>query len=384
MERADLSSGVDVLLVLNPGSSSLKWCLYRFSALSAADSAAPVAAGQSDVSGIDVVAVLTTIFASHAVRAVIIRVVHGGADFCQPVRITPHNLSALSQLEALAPLHNRLSVALIRQVLDVHGDVLVIAVFDTEFFAALPDVAQAVGLPAALIDKHQLRRYGFHGLAHDALVRLWQVRHPGVDAYRLVTAQLGSGCSMAAIRDGKPMDTTMGFSPNDGLLMRTRSGALDPGLLTWLQQQEGWSPEDADRMLNGESGWRGLSGGTDSMADLFASDAPRDRLAFSLFRYRFRKTLGAYFTVLGGLDGVLLSGGIAEHNVAICRHLLDELPHLGIRLTDDDGGRSLPRNLSSPQSLVQCWIVAADEATSMLRSVQRQFSRLDSVQPLSD
>ena len=114
--------------------------------------------------------------------------------------------------------------------------------------------------------------------------------------------------------------------------MRTRSGDVDPGLLAWLQKQEGWSPEDTDKLLNQESGWRGLSGGVDNMAELFTSDHPQCHLAFELFRYRFQKTLGAYFAILGGLDGIVLSGGVAEHNPALCQELLLGLSHLGVEL----------------------------------------------------
>ena len=179
---------------------------------------------------------------------------------------------------------------------------------------------------------------------------------------------------MAAIRNGKPMDTTMGFTPNEGLLMRTRSGDIDPGLLTWLQGQEHWSPQETDRVLNHESGWHGLSGGIDNMADLFSSEEPQSRLAFDLFRYQFQKTLGAYFSILGGLNGIVLSGGIAENNTAICRALLSGLSHLGIELVERRDCPDMPLSLSKSASPAQCWVVAADEATSLLRSVQQHFS----------
>ena len=166
--------------------------------------------------------------------------------------------------------------------------------------------------------------------------------------------------------------------------MRTRSGDIDPGLLTWLQWQEGWTPEDTDRVLNCESGWRGLSGGIDNMADLFASKQPQHQLAFDFFRYRFQKALGAYFAILGGLDGVVLSGGIAENNVDICCRLLSGLSHLGITLKDPLARSPLPLLLSSPASPVQCWVVVADEAAAMLRSVHHHFSFENEFQSLAD
>lgn len=166
--------------------------------------------------------------------------------------------------------------------------------------------------------------------------------------------------------------------------MRTRSGDVDPGLLAWLQKQEGWSPEDTDKLLKQESGWRGLSGGVDNMAELFTSDHPQCHLAFELFRYRFQKTLGAYFAILGGLDGIVLSGGVAEHNPALCQELLLGLSHLGVELHAESANSNLPIELSSMTSKVQCWVVASDEAAMMLLAVQQHFPNEFSNQPVAD
>ena len=374
-----------VLLVLNPGSSSIKWSVHNVAKLERTGSTAPIEAGQStmhiDPGAVDL---LPNVLANHDVRGVIIRVVHGGPQYREPLQINDGNFRQLQNLIPLAPLHNKAAIELIEQLRNARISIPVIAVFDSEYFSDLPVVSQIYGLPAALMEKYRLRRYGFHGFAHKSMVRHWEAVNPNTEHYTVVTAQLGSGCSMAAIRDGKPVDTTMGFTPNEGLLMRTRSGDIDPGLLTWLQRQEGWTPEDTDRVLNGESGWRGLSAGIDNMADLFASEQPQHRLAFDLFRYRFQKTLGAYFAILGGLDGIVLSGGIAENNVDICRRLLSGLSHLGITLEEPLTRSPLPLFLSQPASPVQCWVVAADEADSMLRSLRQYFSFADGLQPLAD
>lgn len=187
---------------------------------------------------------------------------------------------------------------------------------------------------------------------------------------------------MTAIRDGKPIDTTMGYTPNEGLLMRTRSGDIDPGLLTWLQRHEDWSPEDTNRVLNQESGWFGLSRGISNMADLFISEQPESRLAFDLFDYRFKKALGAYFAILGGLNGIVLSGGIAENNTVICQQLLSGLLHLGVELAEVPKQFEASLCLTKPTSPVQCWVVAADEAAAMLRSAQKHYSFHDGSQPM--
>lgn len=381
-------SDIPVLLVLNPGSSSIKWSVHNVSALEYAGATAPVATGQTAV-GQSVARAhpgaaswLTDVLTNQDVRAVIIRVVHGGSEYLKPLSIDDDNFRQLKTLIPLAPLHNKVAIELIGQFRNTRFSIPVIAVFDSEFFSDLPVVSQIYGLPVELTEKYRLRRYGFHGFAHESMVKHWETVNPNSEHYTLVTAQLGSGCSMAAIRNGKPIDTTMGFTPNEGLLMRTRSGDIDPGLLTWLQRQEGWTPEDTDRVLNCESGWRGLSGGIDHMADLFASEQSQHQLAFDLFHYRFQKTLGSYIAILGGLEGVVLSGGIAENNVDICCRLLSGLSHLGITLKEPLARSALPLILSQPVSPVECWIVAADEADSMLRSVRHHFSFDHEFQPL--
>lgn len=379
-----------VLLVLNPGSSSIKWSTHNVSALEYAGATVPVAIGQAGVGQSAAQTYpgappwLTDVLTNHAVRAVIIRVVHGGSEYHKPIPINDDNFRQLQTLIPLAPLHNKAAIELIEQLRNTRFSIPVFAVFDSEFFSDLPVLSQIYGLPVALTEKYGLRRYGFHGFAHESMVKHLETVNPDIEHYTLVTAQLGSGCSVAAIRDGKPVDTTMGFTPNEGLLMRTRSGDIDPGLLTWLQRQEGWTPEETDHVLNHESGWRGLSGGIDNMADLFASKQPQHQLAFDFFRYRFQKALGAYFAILGGLDGVVLSGGIAENNVDICCRLLSGLSHLGITLKDPLARSPLPLLLSSPASPVQCWVVVADEAAAMLRSVHHHFSFENEFQSLAD
>ncbi len=214
-----------VLLVLNPGSSSVKWSVYNVSVLEHEGATSPVAIGKTGVEQSDDQAYpgpppwLTDVLTNHDIRAVIIRVVHGGSDNCKPLPINDDNFQQLQTLIPLAPLHNKLAIELIAQLRNTRISIPVIAVFDTEFFSNLPVLPQIYGLPVALTEKYRLRRYGFHGFAHESMVNHWETVNPKSDHYTLVTAQLGSGCSMAAIRDGKPIDTTMGFTPNEGLLM---------------------------------------------------------------------------------------------------------------------------------------------------------------------
>lgn len=379
------ASAKPVLLVLNPGSSNIKWTV--FNASSQRMSGMPIVLAEGQVSlqkDKNAIEQLRTVTADYELGALIVRVVHGGPVFSSPIEVSDESLNQLKSMVSLAPLHNKIAIDLIEGWQRLDNTIRIFAAFDTNFFADLPALAQTYGLPWKLIEKHRIRRYGFHGFAHQDMVKQWRQKNPHRKGFTLVTAQLGSGCSMAAIRDGKPVDTSMGFTPNEGLLMRTRSGDMDPGLLIWLQQHEGWSPDEIDHLLNHEAGWRGLSGGTDNMAELFASDHQQCRLAFDLFRYRFQKTLGAYFAILGGLDGILLSGGIAEHNPALCWRLLSGLSHLGIELQAEPAKSNLPIGVSSTTSKIQCWVVASDEAAMMLNAVQQQFPNDFSYQLAAD
>jgi len=360
-------------LVLNPGSSSIKWVL--FSADQAFVKTVPqfVERGKIDIKGDnDYCISLRELSADCNLETVIVRFVHGGIDFQKPIKVDDRIKNQLSALTPLAPLHNSISMALI-QACCQQFSCDIYAVFDTAFFSHLPTVAQTYGLPIELIEKLRIRRFGFHGFAHQGMLQQWQKQNPDRSEYRVITAQLGSGCSMAAIKDGKPIDNTMGLTPNEGLLMRTRSGDIDPGLITWLQIQEGYSPEDIDRILNHESGWKGLSGGTDNMADVFANDDPRSKLAFDLFRYRFQKSLGSYFAILGGLDAVVLSGGVAENNPQICRVLLSNMTHLGISLAEHFSHTDLPLLLSNRSAKVSCIIVNSGEEVAMFDGVRSCF-----------
>jgi len=378
-------SAKPALLVLNPGSSNIKWTV--FNASSQRMSGMPIVFAEGQVSlqkDKNAIEQLRTVTADYELGALIVRVVHGGPVFSSPIEVSDESLNQLNSMVSLAPLHNQIAIDLIEGWQRLDNNIRIFAAFDTDFFADLPPLAQTYGLPWKLIEKHRIRRYGFHGFAHQDMLRQWRKKNPHRKGFTLVTAQLGSGCSMAAIRDGKPVDTSMGFTPNEGLLMRTRSGDMDPGLLIWLQQHEGWSPDEIDHLLNHEAGWRGLSGGTNNMAELFTSDHQQCRLAFDLFRYRFQKTLGAYFAILGGLDGILLSGGIAEHNPVLCWRLLSGLSHLGIELQAEPAKSNLPIGVSSTTSKIQCWVVASDEAAMMLNAVQQQFPNDFSYQLAAD
>jgi len=245
------------------------------------------------------------------------RVVHGGERFTQPVLIDAEVVDAIEALEVLAPLHNAPSLSGIRAARSALGaEVPMVAVFDTAFHAAIPEHAFRYAIPHELAVKHGIRRYGFHGLAYrSVLARYAQLVGTPIDRATLVALHLGNGCSAAAIKDGRSVDTSMGFTPLEGLVMGTRSGDVDPALVGHLTRTEKVPVQQVERWLNENAGLLGLSGRSHDMRDLLAREQedPRARLAVDVFCYRARKYLGAYLAVLGGADAVVFSGGIGEH-----------------------------------------------------------------------
>ena len=256
--------------------------------------------------------------AGQTIDAVGHRVVHGGESFVESVRIDTHVLAQIEQLTELAPLHNPVSVIGIREAGRLLGDqVPMVAVFDTAFHRSMPAYASTYAIPHVMADHYRIRRYGFHGIAHASVVaRYAAFTGRALEHVRLITLHLGHGCSAAAIRNGRSIDTSMGFTPLEGLVMGTRSGDVDPAIMSYLGRRQGIQPDNVERMLNEQSGLRGLSGLSDDMAVLLEAEKqnhPRAKMALEVFCYRVRKYLGAYLVALGGADAVIFSGGIGEH-----------------------------------------------------------------------
>jgi len=324
-----------ILITVNSGSTSVKLAAYQAAAARAAptllvrEQHGPEAGAASSVLGA---------FLAHFDRAQIAavghRVVHGGTRFTAPVRIDRDTLEGIQALSSLAPLHNPVALTWISAALAVCApEVVQVAAFDTAFFARLPAVAAHYALPAELGEALGVRRYGFHGLAHEAMCHRWGELRPELGARgRVVTLQLGGGCSMAAIRGGEPIDTTMGFSPLEGLVMATRSGDVDAAIVPHLAARRGVTAERIVEMLNHEAGLKGLSGASEDLRALVGSADPRARLAVDLYCYRARKYLGASFAALGGCDGIVFGGGVGEHMPEIRARILDSLGWAGVEL----------------------------------------------------
>ena len=291
----------------------------------------------------------------------------------------------MSGCRPLAPLHNPVSLRWICATREVLGaDISQIAVFDTAFFTALPEIARTYAIPHELARKHALYRYGFHGLAHQAMWLGWCNRNLKPDTStldadqepdgreRIISIQLGSGCSITAIEKGVPRDTSMGFSPLEGLVMATRSGDIDPGLITYLQRQEGLTTEQLDQLLNEQSGLSGVSGRSGDMRQLLDSQDGQSRLAVDLYCYRARKYLGAYLAVLGGADAIIFGGGVGENVPAVREKILTGMQWCGIEVDSkrnrDSSGIA---RISSEGSGVEVWVIPVDEAAILAREAAK-------------
>ena len=264
------------------------------------------------------------------------RVVHGGSRYSEPQPITPTLVQSIEELVPIDPDHLPQALAAMRFVSQTYPALLQVTCFDTAFHRHMPQVAQAYALPRHLTDAG-LTRYGFHGLSYEYIMEQLRTEAATAADGRVIIAHLGNGASMAAVREGKSVDTTMGFTPTGGLVMSTRSGDLDPGVLLYLLQEQQLTPAALGELVNKQSGLLGVSGSSGDMRDLVArqsSDADA-AAAVELFCYQARKFLGALCTTLGGLDTLVFTAGIGEHQAEIRRRICDGLQFLGIVLDPD-------------------------------------------------
>ena len=357
-----------LVLTVNAGSSSLRLALHRAQG-GTLEACADV---HHDRDAGPPAALLHDFIAAHAgapVDLVAHRVVHGGPRFGVPRRVDAGVESEIERLSALAPLHHPAALAWIRACRDEFGDgVEQVAVFDTAFHAGMPAAAASYALPHALAERHGLRRYGFHGIAHRALWSRWCALRPDLpDGGRLVTLQLGAGCSACAIERGRSVDTSMGYSPLEGLMMATRCGDVDPALPIALTREAGLAPAELEHLLGTASGLLGVSGLSADMRVLLASDDARARLAVDMFCHRARKYLGGYLAVLHGADGIVFGGGIGENAPAVRERILDGFEWAGLALDAAANSACVSREarISRADSRIQAWVVPVDEANEL-------------------
>jgi len=359
------------LLTVNSGSTSVKLALY---VAQPGKGLTRVASEQHSGAALDPVAVLRDLAARLAVapQGIAHRIVHGGTRFREPTRIDGEVLQAIERLSPLAPLHNRVALRWVSAARELWGaGTPQVAVFDTAYFANLPRVAAEYALPAHLGVQRGVRRYGFHGLAHEALWRSWCRLYPQLPAGgRLISLQLGGGCSITAIDHGRPADTSMGFSPLEGLVMATRSGDLDPAIVAFLQGELALSGAQVIELLNQRSGLAGLSASDANPADLLADPAPQAQFSIDLYCYRIRKHVGAYLAVLGGCDGIVFGGGVGEHVPGVRARSLAGLSWAGIELdaVRNEAARGGDADIGAARAAVKLHVLAVDEESVLAQA----------------
>jgi len=383
----------DAILTLNAGSSSVKFALFE------ADGATLTLASKGEIEGIgtaphlvardlrgtvladrrwpdphldlqpllaEAIAVAERHLGADTLIAVGHRVVHGGASHHRPERVTPGLIAALDDLVPLAPLHEPASVALIRAIAAERPDLPQVACFDTAFHHTMPAVAMRLALPREY-EEAGVRRYGFHGLSYEYIAGRLKEIAPELAAGRVIAAHLGNGASLCAMQAGRSIETTMGFTALDGLVMGTRCGAIDPGAILYLQQQRGLTAKQVEDLLYRKSGLLAVSGGLSSdMRALLASDDPRAREAVELFVYRIAQQAGALASALGGLDGLVFTAGIGEHAAPVRAMVCARLAWLGVAL-DERANAANAAVISAPESRVAVRVIPTDEETMIAR-----------------
>jgi len=287
------------------------------------------------------------------------RVVHGGTRYETPVAVNAAVMADLERLEPLAPLHQPHNLAMIRAVEGHNPSLLQVACFDTSFHCGHAEVVDRYALPDAL-HREGVRRYGFHGLSYEYIARTLPEVAPEIAAGRVVVAHLGSGASMCAIKNGRSVDTTLGFTALDGLPMGTRCGTLDPGIPIYLIKEKKYDVGDLERMLYHDSGLKGISGISNDVRDLVASDDPQAKLALDCFVYRVGRELGALAAALGGLDGIVFTAGIGENMPGIRAGVCERAGWLGVEL-DPAANEAGELRITTPGSQVSAWVIPTDE-----------------------
>jgi acetate kinase len=390
----------DFAVVLNAGSSSLKFSVYErpgetawavasrgqiegigtsptFSAKDGGGAALPAPALGADVkdarTALEALAAwLRARYGGARVLGVGHRVVHGGAKYAGPTIVTPQVLDDLRALVPLAPLHQPYNLAAIEAVEERLPGVPQVACFDTSFHRGQPLVAEVVPLPKDIRDRG-VQRYGFHGLSYEYIASVLPEAAPEIASGRVIVAHLGSGASLCAMRNRRSVDSTLGFTALDGLCMGTRPGAIDPGVVLYLFQTLGLSAKDVEAILYRKSGLLGLSGVSNDMRDLLGSPEASARLAVEYFVYRAAKEIGALTAVLGGLDGLVFTAGIGEHSAEIRRRICEASAWLGLELdaaANDAGDRKGPR-ITTASSRVSAWVIPTNEELVIARHTGR-------------
>ncbi len=390
------------ILVINAGSSSLKYQLINM------DDESVIAKGNCERIGVgglithkagdakiayevdfpshkeafmEVVKVLTTgegkvIDDVSEINAVGHRVLHGGEFYKVSTLINEDVVSTVEALSELGPLHNPPQAAAIRACQAVFGaDVPMVAVFDTSFHQTMPEKAYMFGIPYEYYEKYHIRRYGFHGTSHRYVSGHYLDMIGKKEGTKVIVCHLGNGSSITAVKDGKCIDTTMGFTPLDGFIMGTRSGGIDPSVMTYLMNKEGYTPDQMSDILNKKSGFLGISGISSDARDLVSAAKagnPRAKLACDIVRYQVKKFVGSYAAAMGGVDAVLFTGGIGENSDEFRADVCENMEFMGIELDCEENkiNTGADHMISKADSKVQVWVIPTNEELAIAKDTK--------------
>ncbi|GAA5140365.1 acetate/propionate family kinase [Thalassotalea piscium] len=318
----------------------------------------------------------------HQITAIGHRVVHGGEKYCHPTLITPKVKQQVHKLAKLAPLHNPANLVGIEAAEKVFGHLAQVAIFDTAFHQTMPEKAYIYGLPYSLYKEHGIRRYGFHGTSHYFVAKQASIHlNKPLEQCNLISAHLGNGCSISVIADGKSVDTSLGFTPLEGVVMGTRSGDVDPGIIFYLVNQLGYSLDQVDNLLNKESGLLGISGLSNDCRTIEAellSGNVRAKLAIDVFCYRIAKKIASFSASLQTLDGLIFTGGIGENSSTIRGLILNQLSLLGFTVDEQlnlEKRFGQQGNINSTNSRA-CWVIPTNEEWVIAEQTQRLLTSI--------
>ncbi len=312
-------------------------------------------------------------FSDHHLLGVGHRVVHGGLDYTQPVRLNAEVLVKLEQLIPLVPLHQPHNLAPVRLLLERRPELPQVACFDTAFHRTNPQISQLYALPLEYADDGVMH-YGFHGLSYEYIASVLPTFDTRAASGKTVVLHLGNGASMCALENGKSVTSTMGFSSIEGLVMGTRCGALDPGIILYLMDNRGMDVRAIEKLLYSQSGLLGVSGLSSDMRTLLASEEPRAKLAVNLFLYRIRRELGSFAAALGGIDALVFTGGIGENAAPIRERVCRDAAWLGVELDAVANVRGGPC-ISTTGSRVRAWLIPTNEELMIARHTRRVIGK---------
>ena len=307
------------------------------------------------------------------------RVLHGAEVYKTSTLVTDKVIEDIFSFRDLGPLHNPPQATAMKACQEVFGkDVPMVAVFDTSFHQTMPPKAYMFGVPYEYYEKYSIRRYGFHGTSHRFVSARFGQLNGKIEGTKLITCHMGNGSSIAAVLDGKVVDTSMGFTPLDGFIMGTRAGAVDPSVVTFLMKKEGFTPDEMSDLMNKKSGFIGISGVSSDCRDVWAAAKEgneRAKLTIDMVSYQVKKIIGSYAAAMGGVDAIVFTGGIGENDNEMRKLILSDMEFLGVKMDEEENKKRGEIKISAADSKVQVWVIPTNEELLIARDTKELIEK---------